>query len=56
MSTPSEMAAGAIDVGAVIDRSRVQGLHYGIFTLCALCMIMGGFDVQDDRKHLGRES
>ena len=39
-------APGTIDVGEVIDKSPVRPLHYGIFTLCALCMIMDGFDVQ----------
>lgn len=45
MSTPGS-APGTIDVGEVIDTSPVRPLHYGIFTLCALCMIMDGFDVQ----------
>src|SRR6266516_1252440 len=44
-STPSA-ASGTIDVGEVIDNSRIKLLHYGIFILCALCMIMDGFDVQ----------
>jgi AAHS family 4-hydroxybenzoate transporter-like MFS transporter len=35
-----------IDVGAVIDRSRVGPLQIKLFVLCALCLIMDGFDVQ----------
>lgn len=35
-----------LDVGEAIDNSPVRPLHYGIFTLCALGMIMDGFDVQ----------
>lgn len=35
-----------LDVRDVIDRARLHALHYRIFALCALCMIMDGFDVQ----------
>src|SRR5438067_13483694 len=46
MSSTPGAVPDTIDVGEVIDNSRVQPLHYGIFVLCALCMIMDGFDVQ----------
>src|SRR5437870_5431517 len=46
MSSTGSLAPGTIDVGEVIDHSPLRGVHYGIFTLCALCMIMDGFDVQ----------
>lgn len=39
-------APGTLDVGEAIDTSPVRPVHYGIFSLCALCMIMDGFDVQ----------
>ena len=45
MSSPGS-AAVTVDVGDVIDNSPLVPLHYTIFTLCALCMIMDGFDVQ----------
>lgn len=35
-----------IDVAAVIDRSRLGGFQIRLFVLCALCLIMDGFDVQ----------
>jgi len=44
MTTPA--TAPAIDVGAIIDRSKVKRLHVGVFLLCAACTIMDGFDVQ----------
>ena len=46
MSSRPPSAPGTLDVGQVIDSSDVLPLHWGIFTLCALCMIMDGFDVQ----------
>ena len=42
----SGSAPATLDVGEVIDNSAVLPLHYMIFTLCTLCMIMDGFDVQ----------
>jgi AAHS family 4-hydroxybenzoate transporter-like MFS transporter len=41
MPTPAQ-----INVSDVIDRSRVTGFHVGVFVLCALCLIMDGYDVQ----------
>jgi AAHS family 4-hydroxybenzoate transporter-like MFS transporter len=38
--------SGSIDVGDVIDRSRLGGFQVRLFALCALCLIMDGFDVQ----------
>ena len=35
-----------MNVSDIIDESPVGALHVTIFTLCALCMIMDGFDVQ----------
>src|SRR5713226_1883969 len=35
-----------IDVAQLVDRSRVGAFQLGIFTLCGLCLIMDGFDVQ----------
>jgi AAHS family 4-hydroxybenzoate transporter-like MFS transporter len=45
MATPSASAA-PLNVSEVIDQSPVRPFHVGVFTLCALCMIMDGFDVQ----------
>jgi AAHS family 4-hydroxybenzoate transporter-like MFS transporter len=45
MTTPGTSPA-MLDVGEVVDNSPIKPLHVGIFTLCALCMIMDGFDVQ----------
>jgi AAHS family 4-hydroxybenzoate transporter-like MFS transporter len=45
VSTPVD-APDELDVGEAIDNSPVQPLHYGIFILCSLGMIMDGFDVQ----------
>ncbi len=36
----------AVNVTELVDNSRIGSLHVGIFTLCALCLIMDGFDVQ----------
>ncbi|HWW85026.1 MAG TPA: MFS transporter, partial [Vicinamibacterales bacterium] len=36
----------SIDIGQVIDSCPIRALHYGIFALCALCMVMDGFDLQ----------
>ena len=36
----------AIDVTAVIDRRRLGAFQVRLFVLCALCLIMDGFDVQ----------
>jgi AAHS family 4-hydroxybenzoate transporter-like MFS transporter len=39
-------APDVLDVGEAIDNSPVQPLHYGIFILCSLGMIMHSIDVQ----------
>jgi AAHS family 4-hydroxybenzoate transporter-like MFS transporter len=39
-------APDVLDVGEAIDNSQVRPLHYGIFAMCALGMIMDGFDIQ----------
>jgi len=36
----------ALDVKHVLDHARLRALHYQVFGLCALCMVMDGFDVQ----------
>ena len=36
----------SINVAEVVDRSRIGGFHIGVFTLCAACLILDGFDVQ----------
>ena len=41
MPTPAQ-----INVSDVIDRSKVTNFHIGVFVLCALCLIMDGYDVQ----------
>src|SRR5881398_1989759 len=35
-----------VDISAVIDQSKIGAFQTGIFILCALCLIMDGFDVQ----------
>jgi MFS transporter, AAHS family, 4-hydroxybenzoate transporter len=35
-----------LDIADVLDRSNVSTFQIGIFVLCALCLIMDGFDVQ----------
>jgi AAHS family 4-hydroxybenzoate transporter-like MFS transporter len=35
-----------INIADAVDNSRVRGFQIGIFTLCAACLIMDGFDVQ----------
>lgn len=44
MNTPA--AATKINLSDIIDHSRIGSLQIGIFTLCLLCLIMDGFDVQ----------
>src|SRR5580704_9627181 len=41
----SSPGPAAIDVSEMIDAASVGALHVGIFALCALCMVMDGFDV-----------
>ena len=36
----------ALDVKHVLDHARLRALHYRVFGLCVLCMVMDGFDVQ----------
>src|SRR5579863_2487972 len=35
-----------VNITSVIDNSRLGVYQWGIFTLCALCLIMDGFDLQ----------
>lgn len=36
----------AVDIPALIDRSKIGAFQIGILILCGLCVIMDGFDVQ----------
>ena len=44
MNTPA--AGEKINLTVIIDQSRIGRLQIGTFTLCLLCLIMDGFDVQ----------
>jgi AAHS family 4-hydroxybenzoate transporter-like MFS transporter len=44
MNTPA--TARKVNLSEIIDNSRVGSLQISIFTLCLLCLIMDGFDVQ----------
>src|SRR5207253_109577 len=35
-----------VDISAVIDKSKIGAFQVGVYILCALCLIMDGFDVQ----------
>jgi MFS transporter, AAHS family, 4-hydroxybenzoate transporter len=39
-------APATVNVTEVIDNSRIGAFHIGLFVLCALCLILDGFDVQ----------
>ena len=41
MQTPTK-----IDISEVVDKSRIGGFQIRIYIICALCLIMDGFDVQ----------
>jgi MFS family permease len=34
-----------VDVSQIIDDASIESFHVGLFTLCALCMVMDGVDV-----------
>ena len=40
------MTTARVDIADVIDRAPIGRTQIAIFTLCALCLIMDGFDVQ----------
>jgi AAHS family 4-hydroxybenzoate transporter-like MFS transporter len=40
------MSTKTLDVADVIDRSRLGALQYTVLGLCALCLVIDGFDVQ----------
>lgn len=44
--TASSAAPVQVDIAALIDNSRVGPLQIRMFVLCALCLIIDGFDVQ----------
>ena len=35
-----------LDVSAVIDHGPIRGIRFGVFILCALCLIIDGFGAQ----------
>ena len=39
-------AVPTLNIAEIVDRSRIGSLQIGLFALCALCLIMDGFDVQ----------
>ncbi len=39
-------AVPTLNIADIVDRSRIGTLQIGLFVLCALCLIMDGFDVQ----------
>ncbi len=45
MNTPAT-SGQEIDVSALVDRSPFGSLQWTTFTLCLLCLVMDGFDVQ----------
>src|SRR5215831_15866998 len=46
MAVPVSKARAPIDVADVIDGAGVGPLQVGLFVLCAICLILDGFDVQ----------
>jgi AAHS family 4-hydroxybenzoate transporter-like MFS transporter len=40
------MAAERVNIADIVDNSPIGGLQVRLFILCALCLIMDGFDVQ----------
>jgi MFS transporter, AAHS family, 4-hydroxybenzoate transporter len=38
--------AKKINIGELLDNSRIGPLHIQVFTLCMICLVMDGFDVQ----------
>ena len=40
------MPENKINIGELLDNSRIGPLHIQIFTLCMICLVMDGFDVQ----------
>src|SRR2546427_1509849 len=43
---PESIMERAIDISEAIDQSKIGAFQISIFILCALCLIMDGFDVQ----------
>ena len=35
-----------INIAELLDTSRIGPLHIQVFTLCMICLVMDGFDVQ----------
>ena len=46
MNSPAQPAGTAINVTELVDRSPYGRLQWTTFTLCLLCLIVDGFDVQ----------
>jgi AAHS family 4-hydroxybenzoate transporter-like MFS transporter len=43
---PPESPDAIVNVSTIIDDSPVRPLHVSVFTLCTLCVVIDGFDVQ----------
>jgi MFS transporter, AAHS family, 4-hydroxybenzoate transporter len=46
MSTPAAVAPHPLNVSELVDAAPLGRLQWTTFTLCVLCMVMDGFDVQ----------
>ena len=42
---PSASTPATVNVSGIIDDASIESFHVGLFALCALCMVMDGFDV-----------
>lgn len=45
-TTTPDSPRPTLNVSGIIDNSRIRRLHVVVFSLCALCMIIDGFDTQ----------
>src|SRR5206468_7640774 len=54
---PQSIMQRTIDISEAIDQSKIGAFQTGIFILCALCLIMDGFDVQarSEERRVGKE-
>ena len=44
--TPTRSATPVLDVSELVDNATIGPLHVVVFTLCLLCLLLDGFDVQ----------
>ena len=42
----TQSATGKINIGELLEESRIGPLQIRVFVLCMICLIMDGFDVQ----------